>query len=173
MVIYVSANKNVKTKEKRVFVKPEYLSRSERVEAVLAKARFSIREAARELRTFNISSANHDQKNNYVPYGPIYRNANVFYRYRLITFSDHLIVDHVRNKIMFILFLVAGATRKWKGFSRFTFTKKEKRQSSTMVHAEAYIQQKEDSSTKWKREIILEPKIQKKPVYISCHSVWW
>ncbi|XP_073061139.1 probable glycosyltransferase At5g03795 [Primulina eburnea] len=67
-------------KEKRVFVKPEYLSRSERVEAVLAKARFSVREAARELRTFNISSPNHDQKNNYIPYGPIYRKANVFYR---------------------------------------------------------------------------------------------
>ncbi|KAK4492899.1 hypothetical protein RD792_000224 [Penstemon davidsonii] len=52
---------------------------SERKEAVLAKSRFSIREAAKN-RSF-ISPNNGEDPNHYIPQGPIYRNANAFYQY--------------------------------------------------------------------------------------------
>ncbi|KAG8387161.1 hypothetical protein BUALT_Bualt03G0224400 [Buddleja alternifolia] len=52
-------------------------SKSEKVEAVLAKARLSIREAARN-NSFN--SSNYEDDQDFVPQGPIYRNANAFYR---------------------------------------------------------------------------------------------
>ncbi|KAK4397755.1 putative glycosyltransferase [Sesamum angolense] len=52
-------------------------SRSEKAEAILAKARFSIREAARNNNHSFISSSS---GSDYVPQGPIYHNANAFYR---------------------------------------------------------------------------------------------
>ncbi|KAK4341786.1 hypothetical protein RND71_037602 [Anisodus tanguticus] len=50
-------------------------NRFERLEAILAKARSSIREAAR-----NGSMISNHQDPDYVPQGPIYRNANAFHR---------------------------------------------------------------------------------------------
>nr|GMC88326.1 probable glycosyltransferase At5g03795 [Ipomoea batatas] len=50
-------------------------SKRERVEAVLAKARSAIREAARN---GSMISTHHDP--DYVPQGPIYHNANAFHR---------------------------------------------------------------------------------------------
>lgn len=47
----------------------------ERVEAILAKARLSIREAAQ-----NKNTTSPDKDSDYVPQGPIYRNPNVFHR---------------------------------------------------------------------------------------------
>ncbi|KAL8031139.1 hypothetical protein ABFX02_13G006000 [Erythranthe guttata] len=52
-------------------------SKSEKVEAVLAKARRLIKEASRN-NTLNASDVEHDS--GYVPQGSIYRNANAFYR---------------------------------------------------------------------------------------------
>lgn len=48
-----------------------------KVEASLAKARSAIREAAR---VRNLTSVHEDP--DYVPRGPIYRNANSFHRYQ-------------------------------------------------------------------------------------------
>lgn len=50
-------------------------NRLERLEAILAKARSSIREAAR-----NRSMISNHQDPDYVPQGPIYRNTNAFHR---------------------------------------------------------------------------------------------
>ncbi|KAJ8532632.1 hypothetical protein K7X08_012555 [Anisodus acutangulus] len=50
-------------------------NRFERLEAILVKARSSIREAAR-----NGSMISNHQDPDYVPQGPIYRNANAFHR---------------------------------------------------------------------------------------------
>ncbi|PIN11512.1 Acetylglucosaminyltransferase EXT1/exostosin 1 [Handroanthus impetiginosus] len=52
-------------------------TRAEKVEAVLAKARFFIREAAQ---TRSSVSSGIEQDPDYLPQGPIYRNANAFYR---------------------------------------------------------------------------------------------
>ncbi|CAA0836995.1 Probable glycosyltransferase [Striga hermonthica] len=52
-------------------------SRREKTEALLAKSRFLIREAAK---TKSLSSSQVEQYPNIVPHGPIYRNANAFYR---------------------------------------------------------------------------------------------
>lgn len=51
-------------------------SKLERVEANLARARSSIKEAAL---VRNLTSIHQDP--DYVPQGPIYRNANAFHRY--------------------------------------------------------------------------------------------
>lgn len=53
-------------------------NRLEKIEAVLAKARFSIREATKN--SSLISSSNEEDLDDYVPRGPIYRKANAFYR---------------------------------------------------------------------------------------------
>lgn len=50
-------------------------NRLERLKAILAKARSSIREAAR-----NASMILNHQDPDYAPQGPIYRNANAFHR---------------------------------------------------------------------------------------------
>ena len=51
-------------------------SKLERVEANLARVRSSIKEAAL---VRNLTSIHQDP--DYVPHGPIYRNANAFHRY--------------------------------------------------------------------------------------------
>ena len=51
-------------------------SKLERLEANLARARSSIKEAAL---VRNLTSIHQDP--DYVPHGPIYRNANAFHRY--------------------------------------------------------------------------------------------
>lgn len=51
------------------------VKRYSRLEAILAKARSSIREAAR-----NGSMISNHQDPDYVPQGPIYRNTNAFHR---------------------------------------------------------------------------------------------
>ncbi|GER54038.1 exostosin family protein [Striga asiatica] len=52
-------------------------SRREKTEALLAKSRFLIREAAKNK---SLSSSQVEQYPDDVPHGPIYRNANAFYR---------------------------------------------------------------------------------------------
>lgn len=52
-------------------------SKLEKLEASLARARSSIREAAL---VRNLTSVHQDP--DYVPRGPIYRNANAFHRYK-------------------------------------------------------------------------------------------
>lgn len=65
-------------------------SRSEKMEAVLSRVRFSIREAARSRSI--VSSADEQDPDvdpdHYVPSGPIYQNANAFYRYYKLTFLE-------------------------------------------------------------------------------------
>lgn len=51
------------------------------MEAVLAKTRLSIREAAKKNRSSIPSIVVEQDHAHYVPHGPIYRNANAFYRY--------------------------------------------------------------------------------------------
>lgn len=67
--------------------RPKRYSRLEKMEAVLAKTRLSIREAAKKNRS-SIPSivVEQDHSHNYVPHGPIYRNANAFYRYVVRSF---------------------------------------------------------------------------------------
>ncbi|KAL0362110.1 UNVERIFIED_CONTAM: putative glycosyltransferase [Sesamum calycinum] len=74
-------NEELSSAERRGFVTSGIhrirYSRSEKAEAILAKARFSIREAARNNNHSFISSSS---GSDYVPQGPIYHNANAFYR---------------------------------------------------------------------------------------------
>ncbi|KAL2458295.1 putative glycosyltransferase [Forsythia ovata] len=63
------------SENKREEVVIKKYSRIERLEAILAKARSSIQEAAR-----NKSSISNHEDPDYVPQGPVYRNANAFHR---------------------------------------------------------------------------------------------
>ncbi|KAL2524815.1 putative glycosyltransferase [Abeliophyllum distichum] len=64
---------NQEKKREEVVIKK--YNRIEKLEAVLAKARSSIQEAAR-----NKSSISNHEDPDYVPQGPVYRNANAFHR---------------------------------------------------------------------------------------------
>ncbi|KAG9141241.1 hypothetical protein Leryth_001720 [Lithospermum erythrorhizon] len=52
----------------------------ERVEATLSKARASIKEVAKNGNNMTMISRNQGHDDDYIPYGPIYRNANAFHR---------------------------------------------------------------------------------------------
>lgn len=56
-----------------------------RTEDVLAKARFSIKEAAND-EPNSLSDQEHDE---YIPQGPVYKNANAFLRFLSIYKFDH------------------------------------------------------------------------------------
>jgi len=58
------------------YFKGQKYSELRRIEEKLAKARYSIREASK---IRNLTSTLQDP--DYVPQGPIYRNANAFHRY--------------------------------------------------------------------------------------------
>ncbi|XP_022871862.1 probable glycosyltransferase At5g03795 [Olea europaea var. sylvestris] len=68
-------NQSSPFEKKREKVVIKKYSRVERLEAILAKARSSIQEAAR-----NKSSISNHQDPDYVPQGAVYRNANAFHR---------------------------------------------------------------------------------------------
>ncbi|KAL3633674.1 hypothetical protein CASFOL_022436 [Castilleja foliolosa] len=69
--------------EKRGFVNSglrRIYNKSEKIEVILAKSRFLIRKAAKNNSFVDSSQIKQDEYHDYVPQGPIYRNANAFYR---------------------------------------------------------------------------------------------
>lgn len=72
-------------------------SKLRKIEAKLAKARYSIKEASK---IQNLTSTFHDL--DYVPQGPIYINANAFHRYFYIFFwSSRIKFLHQTNACLF------------------------------------------------------------------------